>query len=60
MNALTDGGSMHSLEFNYLHDLATANYDLGNRPDPDSESIILKEDLLEQELRLKMENKLHI
>ena len=38
---------MHSLEFNYLHDLATANYDLGNRPDPDSESIILKEDLLE-------------
>lgn len=47
MNALTDGGSMHSLEFNYLHDLATANYDLGNRPDPDSESIILKEDLLE-------------
>lgn len=38
---------MHSLEFNYLHDLATANYDLDNRPDPDSESIILKEDLLE-------------
>lgn len=38
---------MHSLEFNYLHDLATENYDLGNRPDPDSESIILKEDLLE-------------
>ena len=26
---------MHSLEFNYLHDLATANYNLGNRPDPD-------------------------
>lgn len=38
---------MYSLEFNYLHDLATANYDLDNRPDPDSESIILKEDLLE-------------
>ena len=38
---------MHSLEFNYLHDLATANYDLDNRPDPDSESIILKEDLVE-------------
>ena len=38
---------MHSLEFNYLHDLAMANYDLDNRPDPDSESIILKEDLLE-------------
>lgn len=38
---------MHSLEFNYLHDLATANYNLGNRPDPDSESIILKEDLVE-------------
>ena len=38
---------MHSLKFNYLHDLATANYDLGNRPDPDSESIVLKEDLLE-------------
>lgn len=38
---------MHSLEFNYLHDLATANYDLDNRPDPDSESTILKEDLLE-------------
>lgn len=47
MNALTDGGSMHSLEFNYLHDLAMENYDLDNRPDPDSESIILKEDLLE-------------
>ena len=39
-------GPMHSLEFNYLHDLATANYDLDNRPDPDSESIVLKEDLL--------------
>ena len=38
---------MHSLEFNYLHDLATANYDLDNRPDPDSKSIILKEDLVE-------------
>lgn len=38
---------MHSLEFNYLHDLATENYDLDNRPDPDSESIVLKEDLLE-------------
>ena len=45
MNALTDGGPMHSLEFNYLHDLATENYDLDNRPDPDSESIVLKEDL---------------
>ena len=38
---------MHSLEFNYLHDLATTNYNLDNRPDPDSKSIILKEDLVE-------------
>lgn len=33
---------MHSLEFNYLHDLATTNYNLGNRPDPDSESIVAR------------------
>lgn len=38
---------MQPLEFNYLHDLSTANYSLANRPDPDSESVILKEDLLE-------------
>ena len=38
---------MHTPDFNYLHDLTTEDFDVDNRPDPDTESKILKEDLIE-------------
>ncbi len=38
---------MHTQDFNYLHDLTTEDFDVDNRPDPDTESMILKEDLIE-------------